>query len=126
HALALEEALARLQRVAELAHGSVEGGRARRHTEYGEDAAVRLGEGDVERGGHVLHVELGRDLAAEVEQDQVPLDLLGCRALEARRLLLRRRGHADADADALAPGLDREHLDRHAGEGVAKSLARGI
>src|SRR4029434_1541908 len=88
HALALEEALASLERIAELAHGPVEGGRARGHAEHGEDAAVRLGEGDVEGGGHVLHMELGGDLAPEVEQDQVPLDLLWRRALKARRLLL--------------------------------------
>ena len=96
-ALALEEALAGLESVAEVAHGAVERRGARVHAQDGEDAAVGLDEGDVEGGGHVLHVELGDDLAAEVEQDQVALDLLRGGALKAGRVLLagwRRPGRA--------------------------------
>src|SRR4030095_3180931 len=124
HALALEEALARLQREAEVAPGPVERGGAGFHAQDGEDAPVALDEGDVQRGGHVLHVELGGDLPAEVEEDEAPLDLLGRGALESRRLLLGGGGDADAQGDAAPPHLERDHLHGHGREGLPPALAR--
>src|SRR5512134_2702434 len=82
-ALAREESGVGLDRVPEGTEWPVHLGGARVHPEDGEDATVLLDEGDVQRGRDVLHVELGHDLAAEVEEDQVPLDLLGRGALEA-------------------------------------------
>ena len=102
-ALAREEPVARLERVAEWSHRSVELGGARVHLQDREDAPVGLDEGDVERGGHVLHVELRGDLPAEVEEDQVALDLLGRRALEARRPAARRVGDLDAHRELRVP-----------------------
>src|SRR5512137_625773 len=96
-ALAREEPGVRLEGVAELAERAVELGRARVHLEDREDPPVVLDEGDVECGRHVLHVELGEGLLAEVEEDQVPLDLVGRRALEAGRLALAAVGQLHAE-----------------------------
>src|SRR5690242_18784029 len=124
-ALAREEAGVRLERVAELAEGAVELGRARVHLEDREDAAVALDERDVEGGGHVLHVELGEDLLAEVEEDQVALDLVRGRALEAARLTLSRVGQLHAQGQRARARLDRHHPHRHAREGGAPARTLG-
>src|SRR5262249_9575768 len=118
-ALALIEARAGLEGVPEGPHGTVELCRARLHPENGEDAAVGLDEGDVQGGWHVLHVELRDDLVAEVEEEQAAMDLLRGRALKTAGLPIRsvRRPHSQGDS----PGayLNRDHLERHAGEGLA-------
>src|SRR5260370_10979103 len=125
-ALAREEPGVRLEGIAELAERAVQLGRARVHLEDREDAPVALDEGDVERGGDGLHVELGEDLLAEVEEDQVPLDLFGRRALEAARLPLAAVGQLHPESQRTGARLDGDHAERHAREGVAPARALGV